>query len=135
MCRGKGGIKTPDILQNRAVDPSQVAVICYFTIFPWKEVNELGKQKEKVESLASTLNNSELTSPIFNFFTHNLRVLIATSLGYSSSYSWLSTFYELVTVSRALQAKLILTALQEIYYCHPVLQMRIQRHKENYLLS
>lgn len=58
MCWGKGGNKTPDILQNRAVDPSQVAVICYFTIFLLKEVNELGKQKEKVENLDSTLNNS-----------------------------------------------------------------------------
>lgn len=31
---------------------------------------------------------------------------MATSLGYNSSYSWLSTFHELVTVSKVLQAKL-----------------------------
>lgn len=55
---GQGGNKTPDILQNRAVDPSQVAVICCFTIFLLKEVNELGKTEGKFESLASTLDNS-----------------------------------------------------------------------------
>lgn len=48
--------KIPDILQNRAVGPG--TVICHFTFFLWKEVNEFGKQEGKVDGLDSTLNNS-----------------------------------------------------------------------------
>lgn len=45
----------PQIPFETPLEPGQVTVICHFSIFLLKEVNELGRQKGKVESLAFTL--------------------------------------------------------------------------------
>lgn len=49
---GEGRSKTPDILQNRAVEPGGANVVCNFSLFILTEVNELERQEGNVESLA-----------------------------------------------------------------------------------